>query len=227
LAVNRIPKFARAYIVATAIWPMQVIGVSAQPTHDVKIIFDPETRKISVEAAIASAEELVLTPADWIEVESLRVGDDVRSGTEDAIALTASDVAGQAVEIRLTGRLPEAPEAPGRFGAFPGGAFMFGGEGWLLMPPDGRGIFNVTAQTTAADRAVATGDLLEEHVGGNAYTATFRLEGDGDDITVLFGSYVVGEAFSGDLRLRTYFPERHAGEADAYLEAMAEYIAHY
>jgi aminopeptidase N len=227
LVVNRIPKCAQACAVAAAIWPILVVCVSAQPTHDVKIIFDPETHEIRVEAAIADAEELALTPADWIEVEELRVGDDPRNSTGEPIALTASDIAGQAVEIRLTGQLPEAPEAFGRFGAFPGGAFMFGGDGWLLMPPDGRGIFNVTAQTSAADRAVATGDLLEEHVGEDAYTATFRLEGDGDDLTVLFGPYVVEEAFSGDLRLRTYFPERHAGEADAYLEAMAAYIAHY
>jgi aminopeptidase N len=227
LVLNRFPKCAPACAVTAAIWPILVVGVSAQPTHDVKIIFDPETRGIHVEAVIVNAEELILAPADWIEVEALRVGDDARNGTEEPIAITASDIAGQAIEIRLTGQLPEAPEAHGRFGAFPGGAFMFGGDGWLLMPPDRRGIFNVTAQTSAADRAVATGDLLEEHVGEDAYTATYRLDGDGDDLTVLFGPYVVGEAFSGDLRLRTYFPERHAAEADAYLEAMAAYVAHY
>lgn len=226
-AVKDFRKFACIYGVAAGIWSAQTVGLHAQTTHDITILFSPESGKISIEAIISGAEDLQMVPEDWIKVKTLQVGDSVQNRPTQPIQLTAADIAGRAVEVRLTGQLPETPETQSRFGVFPEGAFLMGGAGWLPLPHDDQGVFNITVQTVASARGVATGTLVEEHSDRNSYEASFRFEGAGDELAVFFGPYAVGEMVSGDLRFRTYFPVQQEGESDAYLEAIAEYIAHF
>ena len=226
MAVTHLSR-AHVFSLGVLACSVQAVPAGVTPSHDVTVLFDAGTGVITVEAVISDAEALVLTPEDWIEVEALQIGGDIPGQVREVIALSSSEIAGQAVTVRLGGRLPQSPDIPARFGAFPEGAFLFGAEGWLPLSPDGRGVFNITVQTAAEDRGVATGTLVAEHLDASSYSASFRFEGPADDLAVFFGGYVVDETMAGDLRLRTYFPERHAGEAEAYLRAMADYIARY
>jgi aminopeptidase N len=221
------PRIAGFAFGAVVLCATPIGNAAEKPMHRATIAFDPETSELRVADAISAANAVSVAPADWIEIQALRVGGQAVGDLVGPIRLSGSDIAGQAVEVQLSGRLPGPSEAPGRFAAFPGGAFLFGADGWLPTAGEGEAVMQITVETPATHRAIVTGDLLEERIGEDVYTASYRFEGDGDDLGVFVGPYVIGEALAGDLRFRTYFPESHASESSAYLEAVAKYVARY
>jgi len=196
--------------------------------HDVAIRFDPESGEIRISVTVAEATApLTLDPDAWISFDELRIGADAVEDVDLPLALSADELAGREISFALSGQLPSAPEEPGRVGAFAGGAYLFGGDGWLPHSAEASAVYSVTLELPDSHRAIATGTLESERVGNGTYAATFRFEGGSDDLAVFFGPYVISETFLGDVRLRTYFPERHAGEADAYLDAVGTYLSQY
>ena len=203
--------------------------VQAAPARqEIAVRFDPDSGEIRISVTIAAATAAVtLDPAAWVGLDEVRIGARPVEDVDLPLALPAGEIAGRRISFVLSGRLPSAPDPPGRFGAFAGGAYLFGGDGWLPGSADANAVYDVTLEVPVSHRAVATGVLQGERVGDGAYTASFRFAGAGDDLAIFFGPYVISEAFAGDVRLRTYFPERHAGEADAYLDAVGAYLARY
>ena len=221
------PKIASVVFAAVAFSAAPAGNAAAQPVHHVTIVFDPETSQLCITDAISEANGVSLEPADWIKVEAVRVAGRVAGDLVGPISLSDLDIAGRVVEVQLVGRLPDPSEDHGRFGAYPSGAFLFGTDGWLPITGVGEAIFEITVHTPATHRAIASGELLDERIEDDVYAASFRFEGDAEDLGVFVGPYVVREMLAGDLRLRTYFPESHASESSAYLEAVADYIARY
>ena len=202
---------------------------SAQVSHhDVTVTFDPETRQITVSDVVTNASDAIsLDRLNWLELVELRIDDQLIGQPTDPITLPQSEVANRPVHIKVRGRLPKQPGASDRFAALPTGAFLFGARGWLPTAGKGSAIYRVTVEVPRSHRGVVTGTFKSEQLAPETYRAQFHFEGNGDDLAIFFGPYVVNEAFLGDIRLRTYFPQEHVDQAGAYLEAVARYITRY
>ena len=174
-----------------AIWLVIAAGAgaaSASPAgHDVAVRFDPESAEIRILVTIADATAPVtLDPAEWVTLEAVRVGGALVDDFDVPLALSPDETAGREISFTLSGKLPDAPEEAGRFGAFAGGAYLFGGDGWLPRPADESALYRVTLEVPDSHRAVATGALEGEMTGGGTYTATFLFEGASDDLALFF-----------------------------------------
>lgn len=218
--------FGLEILIAVSAMPDQAFATS--PSHNVVIEFDPDTRSLTVRDRVSgSSDAITLDRADWLEVDELRIGGELVGVPVGPTLVSPGLLNGQALEISLHGRISNTPSVTSRFGAFPTGAFLFGAQGWLPSASDGSEIYDVRLSVPASHRGIVTGVLREESEVDGSYIATFRFEGDGDHLAVLFGPYLVEETFLDNVRLRTYFTQQHAGEASAYLEAVKGYIARY
>ena len=87
--------------------------------------------------------------------------------------------------------------------------------------------YRLTIETPSAHRAVATGKLQSEQLGAEVNKAVFASQNMLEAPSVFAGPYVVAERRTGSLRIRTYFHDTVAGQAEGYLEAAERLIASY
>ena len=175
----------------------------------------------------------VIRLAPWMKLTALRQDgkDAPRPGSDNEIRLKLPRPGPHKIEVTATGSLPKL-EKPDR--SFPSGPFAHEAglylphwSGWFPEVKGGKARFRLTVVTKPEFRAVATGTLERETLGGKANTAIFASNGFHEAPSVFAGPYRVMERETGGVRLRTYFHPRQAKLAGTYLDAAARYIAHY
>ena len=109
----------------------------------------------------------------------------------------------------------------------PDGGYLFKGAGWIPDTGDDWVSYRLRVKVPVPYRAVATGRLGDEEVGGTTYSATFAADYPAALPALFVGPYVVRERQHDNIRIRTNFHRDLAGLAEIYLSDSARYLTRY
>ncbi len=217
--------------------------------------FDPHTRLLAVEAALAPpAGEFRFVLHRSLQVDSARQGERVlparvlaRDGELQLwqVRLPLAAEQGGRLQLRYRGQLPALDDALDHRQVLQGlqpmagerGSFLPAGSGWYPAPS---ALFRyaVELEVSGGQRALVAGRLVSEELPSTAegvYRARFEFDQLASGIELMAGPWQVSELLhestdGRSLRLRTYFPaslQAQDGLAAAYLADSARYIDRY
>ena len=204
--------------------------------HDADVRIDPESRRLSVVDVItlSGRKEFRFHLAPWLEIESMLL--DGRAvavpARADAWRTTLPDEGTHRIELRMRGTLPplrsgRGPDMDKPAGLGPAGGYLFEGAGWIPVTGEERISYRLRVEVPAPYRAVATGRLEDEEIGGTVYRATFAADYPADPPALFIGPYEVRERQQDKIRIRTYFHHGLADLASVYLRDSARYLVRY
>ncbi len=202
--------------------------------HAIEMRFDPVSRRIQIEDTITiiGHERLDFALAKWLRIDEARKdGRKIkvqRTGNFRLIAL--GDQGRHRVQLRISGKVPALPRNRSRSsGAFasPDGTFIPNYSEWMPVNPGERITYRLAIDVPAPFRAVVTGPLESESEKDGRNRAVFGTRNAIWPPTVFIGAYKVAEKRQGEMRIRTYFPEKLEALSPSYLEAAARYLSHF
>jgi hypothetical protein len=205
----------------------------AVPEHDIRVELDPASGDIRIadRFRIEGRERFEFTLASWLEIESLSIDGEV-SAPRQAGGVWQVSLPGPGVhelDFELAGTLP--PRAPGQaeLTASSGadGAYLPAYEDWIPRDPAVALRYRLQVSVPAAQRAVATGKMLDEESRDGRRLAVFEQANPGEAPSLFAGPYQVRESLRDGLRVRTYFHDGLDPFAEAYLAASRAYIERY
>ncbi len=202
--------------------------------HAIEMRFDPVSRTIQIEDTITiiGHERLDFALAKWLRIDEARKdGRKIkvqRTGNFRLIAL--GDQGRHRVQLKLSGKVPALPKNRARAsGAFASaeGAFIPNYSEWMPVNPGERITYRLAIDVPAPFRAVVTGPLESESKKSERNHAVFRSSQAVWPPSVFVGPYRIAEKRHGEMRIRTYFPEKLEALSPSYLEAAARYLSHF
>ncbi len=209
-----------------------VVAADGRIHHDIDIRLDPATGRISINDAVQvdRGGDLDVSLADWLSIESARLGDRPVEIQQRAggwrLKLPTGD--SRVVALELRGQIPPLPTngRPRTAGGVSGveGSYLPGYAGWLPRFGDGPISYRLRVETPLPHRAVATGRLVDETDDGETYGATFMADRPTEPPSLFAGPFDISERQHGEIRLRTYFHPELASLADDYLTTSAAYL---
>lgn len=234
--MNRCPKIIAILVLAVVSASLGArLAQAAEPLgHNLHVVLEPGEGKVEVKdkITVTGRDSVTLAIEPWMRIKDLRIdGKVVRYGVPStSVKLTLPSTGRHRIDVAATGVIPK--DAAGRApGSDPvggkDGLYLPGWVKWFAMSADAAATYELTIETPAAYRAVATGKLQSEELGKDKNTAVFVSQSMLEPPSVFAGPYAVAERKSGDLRIRTYFHEAVAGHAESYLEAAERYIKSY
>lgn len=210
-------------------------GAQAQvPQHDIDVRLDPASGEIEIvdRLQVEGRDQYVFVLAPWLEIEKLAIDGSTaiprRKGNHWSVSLP--DRGRHRLEFSLSGRLPARTPTASYAGASSGadGAYLPGYDSWIAIDPSRPLLsYRLRIAVPEAQRAVATGKLVDEQHGDGLYRAVFERQLAAEAPSVFAGPYRVGERMQDGIRLRTYFHAELEGFADVYLDTAGSYIRRY
>lgn len=200
--------------------------------HDIQLRLDPASGEIRIDdrVSIEGRADFDFNLAPWLEIESLAI-DGVpasprRSGARWRVSLP--DAGRHRLEFALAGKLPPLDAQGGESsGSSADGAYLPGYDRWIPIAPGEPMRYRLRVEVPGTQRAVATGELVEEGQQNGSYFAVFERDLPAEAPSLFAGPYSVRESRQEGLRLRTYFHPGLEEYADAYLDAARQYIERY
>jgi hypothetical protein len=230
MQIGQMTRFAAIRRGGALICALLVSGIAAAqsdaPDIAVTISLDPASGTFTAETVMDAPEgDVILPGAEWLSVDSLRIG-----ATEVDVA--GSGVLGTAlhrntaITLSVSGRLPGPQPALAAVASSPEATHVVGPA---LFPVDDTAIrdHRVTVSLPADHRVAATGSLLSDRADAGLRETRFSFTGRSADLALFVGPYVVAERTHGALRLRTYFETGDSALSDRYFDALARYLDRY
>ena len=208
---------------------------AAEPLeHDIRLVLDPGSGSVEVtdRITVTGRSSVTLAVAPWMRMDDIRIdGNVIRYGVPStSVKLDIPSKAEHRIDIIAKGVVPKAGAAR-KGGADPvsgdDGLYLPGWVKWFPTATDAAATYRLTIETPSAHRAVATGKLQSEQLGEGVNKAVFASQNMLEAPSVFAGPYVVAERRAGSLRIRTYFHDTVAGQAEGYLEAAERMITSY
>lgn len=216
-----------------------VFGLPAQaeissPHHEVRVVFDQETRQLGVTDRLTTTPttDLTVALANWLEIESAhsngvslsvdRVGRHWRISSPDGPFETLT--------ISARGAVPAMPPEEQRRGVSGAvadpleGSYLPAYAAWIPDTGANHVTYRLHLRIDGTHRAVATGRILSESKADGRFEAVFTADYPSEPPSLFIGPYTVEERVVDGTRIRTYFHEEIAGSADHYIAQSAEYI---
>ena len=234
--MNRCPKIIAVLVLVLVSASLGAkLARAAEPLgHDIHVVLEPSEGKVEVtdKITVTGRNSVTLAIEQWMRIKDIRIdGKVARHGVPStSVKLTLPSTGKHRIVVVAKGVIPKdgAGRAPGSdpIGG-KDGLYLPGWVKWFPMSSDATANYQVTIETPAAFRAVATGKLQSEELGAETNKAVFASQSALEPPSLFAGPYAVAERRSGGLRIRTYFHDAVAGQAESYLEAAERYIKSY
>ena len=204
------------------------------PSHDVEVTLSPANGEIEIRdrVTVTGRDRFAFMLASWIVVDRVTLdGTELSARRQDrGYVVELPDSGRHELRFALKGKLPL--RGTGQFASAHGssgsdGTYLPAGDAWIPHDWSGPVEYRLSVSVPADQRAVATGRLVTESTGDDAYLATFESGQAGEPPSLFAGPYQVNERRVNGLRLRTYFHADLVALADIYLAAAADYIQRY
>lgn len=171
--------------------------------------------------------------ASWLVIEKLAIdgmrAEAQRQGHDYVLALP--DAGRHRLDFVLRGVVPPrgAGQRPASARSSSGedGAYLPAYDSWIPQPTAESMSYRLQVKVPVAQRAVATGKLIDEDSDAEFYQAVFEATRPTEAPSLFAGPYQIREQRSNGLRLRSYFHRELAPLSEIYLAAAAAYIQRY
>ncbi|MGI9415974.1 MAG: M1 family metallopeptidase [Hyphomicrobiales bacterium] len=234
--MNRCLKIVAVILIAlvSASLESQAARAAEPLHHDIQIVLNPGDGTVDVtdRITVVDRSSVTLSVAPWMRMSEIRIdGNAISDGVPGTSVTLAIPSAGKhRIDIVAKGTIPK--EGAGQSsGADPvagdEGLYLPGWAQWFPNTSDAAAAYRLTIETPSAHRAVATGKLQSEELGAETNRSVFTSQTMLEPPSVFAGPYVVTERGSGKPRIRTYFHDTVAGQAESYLEAAGRFITSY
>ena len=202
--------------------------------HRLEIDLEPASGEIRIQdqVQVEGIKEFRFRLAAWlslidVEVDGVRV-ELQRHGSDYVIDLR--DTGHYRIDFDIYGKIPARDEEntqDGTSSSASDGVYLPGYDDWLPHPAGVQMRYQLVVKVPATQRVVVTGRLVDEHLSGTHYRASFAATYLGEAPSLFAGPYELREGQLQGLRLRTYFHAELADQAEAYLEAARGYLERY
>lgn len=202
--------------------------------HRLEIDLEPASGEIRIQdqVQVEGIKEFRFSLAAWlslidVEVDGVRV-ELQRHGSDYVIDLR--DTGHYRINFDIYGKIPARDEEntqDGTSSSASDGVYLPGYDDWLPHPAGVQMRYQLVVKVPATQRVVVTGRLVDEHLSGTHYRASFAATYLGEAPSLFAGPYELREGQLQGLRLRTYFHAELADQAEAYLEAARGYLERY
>lgn len=216
--------------------PASVVAAD-RPHHKIVLRADPTTGVIIVSnrITISGGRTITLSVAPWMRINSVHLDGEAWpvDGAGNAISLPLPEPRLYRIEVAMEGAIPprkkgqRGPRSAGKPFASEEGLYLPGWTNWIPGISSTPADYELTVETPAPFRAVATGRLISEDSSAQINKSVFAAQKSSEAPSVFAGPYEVEEKRSGPIRIRTYFHHSAAGLAKDYLETSERFIKRY
>ncbi len=215
---------------------LQAQATELVDSHEILVRLTPGSGAVEIDdvVIVSGRDQYNFELAPWLAIESMTLDgakpELQRRGEAYVIELGTADR--HQLRFALKGIVPARGEDQAGSSATysssgSDGAFLPAYAAWIPQDLSTPIAYRLTVRVPIAQRAVASGTLIDETLSEEFYQAKFEANPAGEPPSLFAGPYQVRERQRNGLRLRTYFHAEIADLSDIYLEAALSYIQRY
>ncbi|MCP4387088.1 MAG: M1 family metallopeptidase [Gammaproteobacteria bacterium] len=215
---------------------LQAQATELVDSHEILVRLTPGSGAVEIDdvVIVSGRDQYNFELAPWLAIESMTLDgakpELQRRGEAYVIELGTADR--HQLRFALKGIVPARGEDQAGSSATysssgSDGAFLPAYAAWIPQDLSTPIAYRLTVRVPIAQRAVASGTLIDETLSEEFYQAKFEANPAGEPPSLFAGPYQVREHKRNGLRLRTYFHPEIVGLSDIYLDAALSYIQRY